>query len=337
MSYPLIILGAGASFDYVAEIREAKKAVFLGGPPLTKDIFDKRFEEIIHKYSEVKDLASSVLASLRGGESFEKILSRIKEKSQENPQRLKQLVDFELYLQDLFKQISNQHGNQTGSNYRALVQEINDGFKKACIVNFNYDLLLEEALNGEITDDLHSYINGNIKIIKVHGSCDWVYPVDDLLNDIDDPRKFLLENPLFTEGRKNAKEQRIYRRNDYGYTISKDGITKRFTYCPAIAVPLYGKDGFICPQTHVDVLDRALTEVDRILIIGWAANDQYLIDLIKDKIKRPIGVTVVAGNKNEVNDIFGKFSEAHFQRAAEYNGFSNFMSSKECKTFFGTA
>ena len=332
MSYPLIILGAGASFDCVPEIRHASKERFR--PPLTKNLFDKQFEDIINKYSEVKDLASSILASLRGGDNFEKILSDIKEKSQKNPDRLKQLVDFEMYLQDLFKQISNEFGNQTGSNYGALIQEINDGFKRACIVNFNYDLLLEEILKERITEDLNSYVNGNIKVIKVHGSCDWVYPIYDDFDDIKDPRKFLLENPLFTEQCRKEKSQKISRKK--GYVIFNQ-VRKKFLYCPAIAIPLYGKDGFVCPKSHIDVLERSLLEVDRILIIGWAANDPHLINLIKDKIKRPIGITIVAGNKNEINDIFGKFSEPNFQRAAELVGFSNFMGSKECKTFFGTS
>ena len=332
MSYPLIILGAGASFDCVPEIRHASKERFR--PPLTKNLFDKQFEDIINKYSEVKDLASSILASLRGGDNFEKILSDIKEKSQKNPDRLKQLVDFEMYLQELFKQISNEFGNQTGSNYGALIQEINDGFKRACIVNFNYDLLLEEALKEKITEDLNSYIDSTIKIIKIHGSCDWVYSIYDLFNDIKDPRKFLLENPLFTEQRRKEKTQRICRKKDY---VVSNGAGKKFLYCPAIAIPLYGKDGFVCPKSHIDALEGALAQVDRILIIGWAANDQCLIDLIKDKIKRPIGITTVAGNESEINDIFGKFSESNFKRAAGFVGFSNFMGSKECKTFFGTA
>ena len=43
------------------------------------------------------------------------------------------------------------------------------------------------------------------------------------------------------------------------------------------------KDGFVCPKTHIDVLERSLADVDKILIIGWAANDQHLIDMIKEK------------------------------------------------------
>ena len=331
MSYPLIILGAGASYDCVQETRSETGNHFR--PPLTKDIFHKNFEDIINKHSEVKNLASSILSRLKEGENFESILTSIKNKAEKNQDRLKQLIDFEFYLQELFKTISKEYGNQTGSNYRALIQDIYDNFKKACIVNFNYDLLLDEALEIKTTDNLDSYIKGYIKIIKVHGSCDWVFSLQDHW-EIEDSREFLLQNPLYLDGCRARKEP-IFRFTSYS-KYSKSGM--KSCYGPAIAIPLYGKDGFVCPKTHIDVLERSLADVDKILIIGWAANDQHLIDMIKEKTKRPIEITVVAGNKKEIDDIFSKFPEEDkFLRAAECYGFSKFMGSKACKTFFGTA
>ena len=49
---------------------------------------------------------------------------------------------------------------------------------QACFVNFNYDLLLEKNIfNIEKMDDIDDYINGRMKVIKIHGASNWFKPI----------------------------------------------------------------------------------------------------------------------------------------------------------------
>jgi len=59
MSYPLIILGAGASHDY---IDDSYREGHLKLPPVTDELVDKRFldREISSEYPEVEDLFSVI-------------------------------------------------------------------------------------------------------------------------------------------------------------------------------------------------------------------------------------------------------------------------------------
>jgi len=83
-------------------------------------------------------------------------------------------------------------------------------------------------------------------------------------------------------------------------------------------------------------LNQALEETDRILIIGWKAGDEYIVDLIKSKATHPINLCVVSGNKNDIDSVFSKFADNKYllQRVAKCIGFSEFIESNQCKTFF---
>lgn len=338
MSYPLIIIGAGASYDYIKDSDRRKPDDFR--PPLTADLFSRRFEAIIKKHGGVKNLAATILPALRYNNDFESVLLSIKEKEGRHSDRASQFMDLQFYLQKLFQEISDHYGDQTGNNYRSLIQEIRDGLRQACIVTFNYDLLLEEALSDQITDNLDSYITGPIKVIKTHGSCDWVYGFDQyaetIEGSIDDPYEYLLKDPGYPQrhGDNFGERRKLYRQREYRIV---DNTGKHHNYYPAIAIPLPGKNKFICPPKHINELERALSEIDKILIIGWRANDQQMVDLIKQKVKQPVGLTVISGSKEGIEHVCGKFSDAgNISRAAERVGFSDFMGSAECKTFFGT-
>ncbi|MGH9198156.1 MAG: hypothetical protein ACRD1T_20785 [Acidimicrobiia bacterium] len=48
---------------------------------------------------------------------------------------------------------------------------------------------------------------------------------------------------------------------------------------PAIAIPTQTKTTFECPPEHIEALEEWLQEVDRILIIGWRAQERHFLDL----------------------------------------------------------
>jgi hypothetical protein len=48
-------------------------------------------------------------------------------------------------------------------------------------------------------------------------------------------------------------------------------------WIPGIAVPTSDKTSFECPQEQLDVFERALPNVTRLLIIGWRAAEAHVL------------------------------------------------------------
>src|SRR3989344_7418877 len=117
MSYPLIILGAGASYDYIhSEDSRANEGM---RPPLTNELFAPRFELIIKKFSHLGGLPGTIQGDIRNGLSLEESMSRISRNVGKNPSRKVELAATEFYLQALFREVSDSFGGQSSNNYGA--------------------------------------------------------------------------------------------------------------------------------------------------------------------------------------------------------------------------
>ncbi len=103
---------------------------------------------------------------------------------------------------------------------------------------------------------------------------------------------------------------------------------------PAIAIPTQTKSSFECPQDHLDALEEWLPHVDRILIIGWRAQEQHFLDLLKMHLGKKDGVeALVVSSKQENAQIITSslglaLPEAHFHPSAA-EGFSHLVASAE--------
>ncbi len=116
---------------------------------------------------------------------------------------------------------------------------------------------------------------------------------------------------------------------------------------PALALPLTGKDKYVCPTSHTQALEIALREVDRVLIIGWRAGDKLLLETLKKHLRpEKYNILVVSNGvesaKEIVNRIKGAFS-THYANinaniaAYKGRGFSGFVSDeKTSHDFFRT-
>lgn len=316
MGYPLIILGAGASYDYV-----------IGGDglPMTNQLVDSNFinSEISSRYKEVEDLLSDLSGAIRlNDKGFEERLTEIKNESGDKKHRKDQFNALKFYLRDLFLSFLKNFANF--NNYKSLIGHINDwSGGKVCIVNLNYDTFFEKSYNKKI-NKMQDYIDGDLKIFKIHGSCDWthVYRKDDTarIYDIKDGYD-LLKSVDYTG-------EEIY------YTDGIDNL--KFFKIPALAIPIMEKQDFICPKNHIKLLKEQLGEVDRILIIGWSAKDPAFIELIEKNLKNLSKVAIVAGGVERANEIKGRLK--HLQNLKfeiTTFGFSDFVAdSSYCKTFF---
>jgi SIR2-like domain len=134
-------------------------------------------------------------------------------------------------------------------------------------VTFNYDRLLEGALrsSGRNLDSVTDYIErDDYRLIKPHGSIDWSrwVPGDSTGND---------HHLLISQ----ASELDLT-----GGPITQGGHANGFDrYVPAIAIPTQTKSTFECPPDHLAALEEWLPEVDRILVIGWRAQEKNFLEL----------------------------------------------------------
>lgn len=334
MLYPLIIFGAGASHDYInPEQRDEKLEKYK--PPLVNSLFNKEFRGIMELFEEMGDLPATVVGVVTSGGSLEKWLSDLAASKKHDWRE--EIISFRFYLQDLFQTISYKYGNRQANNYRSLMGQIRHHFKEACIVNFNYDLLLEQGL--KIGESIESYINNPIKVIKVHGSCDWVYKYESPYHkddkDIIGSYEFLIKKPDFLDGLMTRKDKGIY--------VMRSCITERYQkidngrldyYYPAIALPLFNKDKFLCPNSHIVELEEAMKRTDGVVIIGWNADDSKLIEMMKKYITKEVPAVVIAAHKKDCSSIKNKLFDLPLVFEVEKFGFSDFVGSPENLSFF---
>lgn len=354
MAYPLIILGAGASMDYLRadDYLERRNSNFSKyKSPLMNQLFDDfRFNEILNKYPKISSFATNVMNAMsKPNANFEDYLTNSRDNlALNNPAVYSQLVSLIFYLADLFSVISIKY-YYTINHYKDLFQNI-DNFcaGQACIVNFNYDLLLEKSLSEHLSEGfdiskLSSYIGTNIKIIKIHGACNWRYNPQLVqtkqINAIDfftQSGKELIENPPKNQIYPQAVD--IHNINfDSEYS---EGLKSWTVRLPALALPLKNKtSSYVCEESHITVLNDCIEKADRVLIIGWRGTDEFLPTVIKNKlINRGIPTLVVTKNsppESVIEYYRNKIPNLQIKRDNVYqSGFSEFMKMDDCEQFF---
>lgn len=342
MGYPLIILGAGASYDYIHP-NDAIRGLEGYRPPLTNSLFDtSRFSGVINNFSETQGLATTILTRLRHGVSLEEILSGLVDASENDVEVKKQLISLEFYLQELFRNISDRYGMQVGNNYHAVLEEIKRNGKEACVVNFNYDTLFDRWWASSITK-IEDYINNPIKLIKIHGSWNWRYILsqseyhNEFIRDAGGSYKYLMKSPLSIGQSSNPNitdDRKILLASDNRYDAPLGNLNV-YLY-PAIAIPLTNKDSIICPKEHLNELVQSIKRADRILIIGWKAGDKNLIKILEENISKKEVPTIIVSGRNSISQIKGNINHIRsMQIIGEYEeGFSNFTGSPAYINFF---
>ncbi len=333
MPKPVIILGAGASYDYIH--RGDSNLPLNHEPPLANNLFDKRFEGIIKHFPQVMNLSASVASASRQGKGLEELFTEIQAKSSQNPERLQQLIACQFYLQKLFRDITSNYGSQSQNNYSELINQIRDNGGQACVVNFNYDLLFEQA-TGYKLENVGDFVAHPIKIIKVHGAYNWTKVLRNAFRipSDGDTYGFLMNNPEHLLKNPSEDTDPIYIQDGYGMT---DGSGDKYFFYPWIAIPIADKNTFVCPPDHLVVLKEALRQTDRILIVGWKAADQHLVKLMGDVVQQAVKIIIVSGSGKTAREIQAKLSgviNATFPNSVAT--FSDFVGSQICQEFFQT-
>ena len=169
----LVICGAGASFDAVpkANVR----------PPLAGELFQDRpdFLEILRERPAARSVVQRLRAVAPTGGAVEEVLGEFMSRAGTNgdPAYKRDAIGLRFYLKDVVEGSASAAENDVASitNYLSLVTQIHDALgPDVAYVSFNYDTMLENALNSRfgvaIGKDLGSYLSGPVQVFKPHGS-----------------------------------------------------------------------------------------------------------------------------------------------------------------------
>jgi hypothetical protein len=276
-------------------------------------------------------------------------LERLRTEAQTNPNRIKQLAAVQFYLQSMLwecETLWNQEDARGVTNYKTLLDQIEswriESKKKVCLVTFNYDTMLEDALPavGIKIGDLPDYIAGNdYKIIKLHGSVNWAHGVNTEIRDIGN--RFALD----------VANELIERRTDLNilqdFLIIKSPLgdperrlPSETPWFPALAIPVESKQEYECPQEQLKALQDCIPQVNKILLIGWRASEKSFLQLLKEKLgETRVHMMAVDGSARGSNESMGRLVQEGIQGTLHSTtyGLSSFVTRREVDGFLRLA
>jgi SIR2-like protein len=344
----LVIFGAGASFDSVPTYPPG--AVVLGAdplnnfhrPPLANELFENRpvFAEAIARLPECQPIVQR-LRSLKG-ESLEAALQDLQAKAKDYPRGLQQLAAVRYYLQYILWQCSNAWRDVAKgvTNYKTLLDQIERANKKnepVCLVTFNYDTLLEDALSdfGLPIEDFSDYTKKHpfYRVFKVHGSVNWARIVENEIQSQNPTHAWSVTH----EWIQRAAELRI----TDNYVLSTDyptAVVGGRPAFPAIAIPVEKEKNFECPPNLIEELKGLLPQTSKALAIGWRATEEHFLYLLKTHLQPGVRLHVVAGGLKDAEDakvsIYRALMNSRPSRSSlSDEGFSDFILSGRAEEF----
>jgi hypothetical protein len=335
----MVIFGAGASWDsYAGLLPPNVNNLRL---PLADGLFDRRFGEDYQLFPKCKPLIQRLQ---RPSVNVEKTLEKFQSEESRYPARRTQLASVRYYLNRMLARCQSAWLDFTKgvTNYQTMLDQIEaqriQG-EKICLVTFNYDTLLEEAIKDSIGVTLNTipqYVASDYKVIKPHGSINWAHPIknfqshrsnsQDLISDI-------LSNMPSLDIDSESYE-----------TVSEDPLSRPplKPFFPALAIPVENKQRYECPSEHWNVLEQCLPKVTNLLIIGWRANEGLFLDTLGKGIAKNARVMVVSGTEIGTDEIIARMmarwreTGVNTKFIAAKPGFSSFIFGPEWEYFLKT-
>jgi hypothetical protein len=332
----MVVFGAGASYDSSATLLPSNS---LGSwrPPLANKLFDsQRFGNYIAQFPRCAPL----ITYLQGPDVIvEQVLEKYQSEAGKDPERVRQLTAIRFYLQTMLSDcMVNWHQEIHGvTNYKTLMDQIRHERKpgeKVCLVTFNYDTLLEDALSivNATPKSMRDYVGGDYLVIKLHGSINWVHQVDNFRGDVNKPpiqvvSEIIDEAPnlFFNPGHQPISATPLIQRRDNP------------PFVPALSIPVEHKPGYECPAEHIQALEEILPTVTKVLVIGWRAADEPFLKLMAEKMVQVDRMMIVSSGETKANEIISRIRSAGVAAqqylSAKGGGFSQAILSGETEAF----
>lgn len=317
----MVVFGAGASFDSVpaypasqadGSIYVDELSSYSDRMPLANQLFENRgeFANDLSHFPQCRPIISYLLPN-QSGLSLERVLQDLQSEAQAYPERYRQLAAVRYYLQVMLSRCEERWTKRSPggiSNQITLLDQIERWRKhqeQVCIVTFNYDLMLETALEalGIRIESLSDYVKDqHYKLIKLHGSVNWGREVDlraDPEGDVWPVVDTLIDNAA------SLKTTRNFRVVDQRPVHQYEG-TALF---PAIAIPVEFKVDYECPDEHLEVLRTSIPHVNKLMVVGWRAAEIPFLELLAQNLSGPVEGLVVAGNHDAAVETANRLSQ----------------------------
>ena len=249
----------------------------------------------------------------------------------------RQLTAFRFYLRDVLEWAGTRVIEETSgyTRYLRLINLLYDwqhaSGEPLRIVTFNYDTILEDALQTiygwDLRRDLSRFVErDDCRLFKLHGSVTWSQTVRAQA----EPYAIMVDAALMHAERGGHFNGEIRPTKGPFQVDNPPEI-----WVPALAVPMEAKTAFECPSSHLQLLREDLASVRRVLIVGWRAAEPHVVKLLYGSNAKP-GLTsgfsslIVSGGQEDAEQVMTNLggvierSPTHW-RLVEPGGFKDLL------------
>jgi hypothetical protein len=315
----MVIFGAGASYDSCSTFtdRFGRLVPNVWRPPLADELFSSRFADQIAAFPQCLPVITNL--QQRQGTNVERFLETMYEASGRDQTRLRQLVAIRFYLQNMLTHWGSGWKSVAKgvSNYLTLIDEIRAAKgpkERVCLVTFNYDTLLEDALPSVNVDlqRMSDYIAGDYPVFKLHGSVNWGRVVNTSLNVTENLGSIKVAQAVIEKAPElNITEvYELVKGNPTGLSSNPSIISGRRALFPALAIPMQNKFEYECPKDHQQLLKDLLPHVSKVLVVGWRAAENQFLQTLKTTLGADTEFMIVSSGKARANAVIDTIRKA---------------------------
>lgn len=332
-----MVLGAGASYDSNPAVPTS--IIHEHRPPLANALFDMTWQanrDAAEAFPRAAPALMAARADVKAGGTVEATLSRLQAEGETDPRARSQLMALRFYLQRVLTRVPDAWDSLgvRQTSYVSMLDQLprsqRDTGQGLCLVTFNYDVLLERALEavfGFQYADMEDYQrHDGVHLYKPHGPVSWARAVirhsDRLRQDGDDARRAICDRPDVQpwqdEIQVRAAEARVIDPRPEGWALG---------WVPALAIPVEAKPDVVMPRAHRQSLRQDLAQATAVLCVGWRARERHFLRLLQDQLpSRPLPVwSVSVDQKSAAETISNLWQTGRFNRyRAVGDGFAAF-------------
>jgi hypothetical protein len=282
MAHLVVILGAGAS--RACSPRGGQER-FL--PPLTADLFDARYADILRNYPLGEAAAADIRVVVDSGAIAIERFLRERLRESPDPYARRRYVQIPLYLQELLTEVSYHYTAQPDNFDRLINAALS--LESVLFVTLNYDVILDQRLalqGGDIRSmDDYAREDRNWALIKLHGSVNWARAVNvPGLKSVTVDSRMAIAFAELGEELEQAIDPEIHLRQIADMQEFRYDAKIPILFFPALSAPLGSEDELVCPPSHVEFLSQKLRSADglNLLVIGYSGLDQEVLRLLAD-------------------------------------------------------
>lgn len=180
------------------------------------------------------------------------------------------------------------------------------------------------------------------KLLKIHGCVNWGRVYTNLQGQSiksGNGQKYNFDRGTWQSSYQVLKELTGMQRSTKPVAIYDNLITggEQDLLYPALAIPMGGKENPVCPPPHIDEAKKFLKHCKKFLFIGYRANDETVLDLLRSRgniqieklyavLRSKKSVEEFKTNLARVNDTFRQFQNSQSQNFQFIeNTFANFV------------